>query len=134
MTSDRRQFRLLVAVLTALVCALALASSASARVLQASTAEHPWDQEWASWSCQNSSRFGEVSSPVAQGKAPRRRVLMHVIDAGDHGCVSNDAGIAVYKCRKCGHETDWTPFRTFTEAKRGVPCPDCNHITACVSP
>jgi hypothetical protein len=68
MTSDRRQYRLFTAVLTALVCALAMASSASARVLQASTAEHAWDQEWASWSCQNSSRFGEVSSPVAQGQ------------------------------------------------------------------
>jgi hypothetical protein len=44
-----------------------MASSASARVLQASTAEHTWNQEWASWSCQNSSRFEQVTSPVAEG-------------------------------------------------------------------
>lgn len=66
--------------------------------------------------------FGPVSRP----RRKPARVMMHVIDAGDHGCVSDDAGIAVYQCGKCGNKTDWTPFRTFTEAKRGLPCPDCN--------
>ncbi len=89
-----------------------------------------------------------MTSPAAEGKTPDdlfgftrqrkksagRRVLMHVIDAGDHGCVSDDAGIAVYKCGRCGHETDWTPFRTFTEAKRGIPCPKCNPTTPQASP
>lgn len=54
------------------------------------------------------------------------RVLMHVIDAGDSGCDDGHAGIALFRCGKCSHQTDWTGFRTITEAKRGIPCPKCN--------
>lgn len=54
------------------------------------------------------------------------RVLMHVLDAGDH-CGEHDGEvIAVMRCKKCGHETDWTVFRNVTEAKSGVPCPKRN--------
>lgn len=48
---------------------------------------------------------------------------MHVIDAGIR---EDGAEIAVFKCSRCGHETRWTEFRTITEAKRGLPCPNCN--------
>src|SRR4051794_27548376 len=69
MTASTRRLRhVLTAILAVSVCALAMASSASARVLQASTGEQPWNQEWASWSCQNSSRFDEVTSPANQGR------------------------------------------------------------------
>jgi polysaccharide lyase-like protein len=66
--STRRLRHLLTAFLAIAAASLALASSASARVLQASTAEHAWNQEWASWSCANSSRFSEVTSPANQGR------------------------------------------------------------------
>jgi hypothetical protein len=45
-----------------------MAASASAGVLQASGAERPWNQEWASWSCADASRVQEVTSPAAQGR------------------------------------------------------------------
>jgi hypothetical protein len=54
-------------VLSLLAVTLFVASGASAAVLQSSNAERPWDQEWASESCADSSRVQEVSSPVAQG-------------------------------------------------------------------
>jgi hypothetical protein len=47
---------------------MAIASSASAGVLQASGAERPWNQEWASWSCADASRVQEVTSPATQGR------------------------------------------------------------------
>jgi DNA-directed RNA polymerase subunit RPC12/RpoP len=71
----------------------------------------------------------DLFGPIFRPPRKAARVMMHVIDAGCapggdiHG---DDAGIAVYKCRKCGHETDWTKFRTTTEATRGLPCPKCN--------
>lgn len=56
---------------------------------------------------------------------------MGVMDAGEPGCR--------FRCRRCGHETDWIGVwsvkdgwertdqpLTLTEAKRGVPCPKCN--------
>lgn len=65
---------------------------------------------------------------------PRRkpRVMMHVVDAGcaPGGDLHGDHdGIAVFECRKCGHKTDWLGFRTVTEAKAGLPCPNCNPPT-----
>ena len=55
--------------------------------------------------------------------------MMHVCDASDSVCCTSDsdAGAARFSCAVCGHETDWMPVRTTTEAKRGIPCPDCNH-------
>ena len=43
-------------------------SAASAGIIQTSDAEHPWNQEWASWSCADASRVQEVSSPAVQGR------------------------------------------------------------------
>jgi hypothetical protein len=65
---------------------------------------------------------------------PRRkaRVMMHVIDAGCAPCADMDGDdplIVILECGKCGHKTDWLPFRTITEAKRGAPCPNCNPVS-----
>ena len=49
------------------------------------------------------------------------RVMMHVCDAGD--------GVAQYECRRCGAVSEWPPFTTISEVKRGIPCPDCNTPT-----
>ena len=59
-------------------------------------------------------------------KKPRKKPqnLMHVIDAGP--AEFGDGCIAVFKCNRCGHETDWMNAGTVTAAKRGIPCPDCN--------
>lgn len=61
---------------------------------------------------------------------PRRkpRVLMHVWDAGPNpnSLDEDGGGIAIFECSKCKHQTDWLSFRTFTEAKRGIPCERCN--------
>lgn len=58
-------------------------------------------------------------------KPPRRkrRVMMHVSDAGEQdgrGCIVR------YKCSRCPYETDWVEERTVTEARAGKPCPRCN--------
>src|SRR5919199_5906471 len=63
--STRHMFATLATVVAA---TLLSAVPASAGVLQTATAERPWNQEWASWSCADSSRFAEVTSPVAHGQ------------------------------------------------------------------
>ena len=68
--------------------------------------------------------FPETIPQPAKRRPPR--VLMHVVDAGDN-CGEHDGEvIAVMRCKKCGHETDWTAFKNATEAKKGIPCPKCN--------
>lgn len=64
-------------------------------------------------------RLFEIRRP----RRPRRmrRVMMHVIDAGG----DEDGDFARFECRRCGL-TDWIAYRTVSEAKRGVPCPECN--------
>lgn len=56
--------------------------------------------------------------PCTKPPRAKPRVLMHVIDAGDQ--------IAKFKCASCGAESEWLPFSTITEAKRGIPCEACN--------
>lgn len=85
-TSDRRLQNLLTATLAILISSLAMASSASARVLQASTAERPWNEEWASWSCQNSSRFAEVASPSIQGRKAYKLTVQDGDDSWGERC------------------------------------------------
>lgn len=71
---------------------------------------------------------GVVAGVVAEPPKPRakRRVLCHVIDAGDTGgCEGHEADVR-FKCQKCGHETDWIRMPTASAAKRGIPCPNCN--------
>ncbi len=46
---------------------------------------------------------------------------MHVADAGQ-GCIQ-------FVCPHCGHDTGWLKDEhTFTENKRGLPCPKCNQM------
>ena len=45
----------------------AVATSAQARLMWTANAELPWNQEWANYSCQDSSRVKETGSVVAQG-------------------------------------------------------------------
>lgn len=63
--------------------------------------------------------------PSARATTPsaRPRVLMHVSDAGER---EDGQQICVMTCRRCGAETDWLPFATISEAKRGIPCESCN--------
>lgn len=64
-----------------------------------------------------------------------RQWLMHVFDAGDGPCCCDETPISVrYECQRCGHQTEWTGARTVTEAKRGVPCPECNAATDMMGP
>lgn len=55
----------------------------------------------------------------------RRRVLMHMIDAGN---IEGEAA-ARFTCRKCHYETGWMPCSR-TETWRGIPCPNCNEGAA----
>lgn len=57
--------------------------------------------------------------------APRSRpgVLMHVSDAGER---EDGQHICVMTCRRCGAKSDWLPFATIAEARRGIPCKACN--------
>ena len=66
--------------------ALIQVSAASASVLWSSNAERPWDQEWASYSCQDASRVAEVTSPVAQGKRAYEITLKDGDDAYGERC------------------------------------------------
>ena len=49
----------------------------------------------------------------------RPRVLMGLEDAGFHDVLGD---CAMWKCRRCGHKTDWMPAPT----KAKPPCPQCN--------
>lgn len=71
--------------------------------------------------------FGEVKPYHRMPQ--KRRVLMHVFDAGDcHTGAADDLGkpMCRMKCSHCGTETDWLVFDTVSEAKRGIPCERCN--------
>jgi hypothetical protein len=63
--------------------------------------------------------FPETKPPRA-----RHRVLMHVSDARGDG--PPDDVWCQMTCVRCAAETDWLLFRSVTESKRGIPCPDCN--------
>jgi hypothetical protein len=67
-----------------------MASSASAGVLQSAGAEHPWNQEWASWSCADSSRFQEVSSPSNQGQKAYKLTVQDGDNAWGERCELGD--------------------------------------------
>lgn len=61
--------------------------------------------------------------PAAPRAKPRK--LMHVIDAGPGECDAAKYDMVRFWCQRCGLETDWQEVLR-TEAKRGVPCPNCN--------
>jgi hypothetical protein len=57
------------------------------------------------------------------------RILMHVTDAGQVHCGrEEDLGkpLCRMRCTRCAAESEWLVFDTVTEAKRGIPCPNCN--------
>jgi hypothetical protein len=61
--------RILLTLLLAIAAAASLATgTASARVLQTADAERPFDQDWASSSCETESRVKQVTSPSTQGR------------------------------------------------------------------
>jgi len=55
----------------------------------------------------------------------KARKLMHVVDAGISD-FKGECHIALFKCPRCGYESQWMCVDTITEAKRGKPCPECN--------
>src|SRR3954470_8490173 len=63
----RSTLRSLTGLVAALAATLVPASAASASVEWSATAEKPWNQEWANYSCQDGSRVQQVTSPAAQG-------------------------------------------------------------------
>lgn len=64
-------------------------------------------------------------------EAPRspRKILMHVVDAGDSGC-HGGGDLVRLECKTCGHDSGWCSMSangwTLTKTKRGIPCPECN--------
>ncbi len=50
---------------------------------------------------------------------------MHVYDAGGGDC-TYPAFIAVFMCHRCGYQSDWLEIANVKEARRGLPCPQCN--------
>lgn len=54
--------------------------------------------------------------------APRLK-RAHLIDAGtgDHGGM-----VALFRCARCGWESDWRAISNTTEGKRGMACEPCN--------
>lgn len=66
--------------------------------------------------------------PVPAKPRQKRRVMMHVADAGNWGWHTPWGGKCIrFECSKCGHDTDWIDDNlSVTENKRGMPCPICN--------
>lgn len=64
-------------------------------------------------------------------KPPRSkpRKLMHVSDASPDGCFGDGLATVRMSCARCGHESDWISL-SVTEAKRGIPCPQCSGASA----
>ncbi len=61
------------------------------------------------------------------GSLPRRprRVLLRVVDAGDHGCVTSFRYFVHLVCPRCGHDAEWWEFSTKRESLT-QPCPKCS--------
>lgn len=62
--------------------------------------------------------------PGTKPPRARPRVLMHIADStwSEH----DDKPMCNMTCTRCGKESGWLVFDTVTEAKRGIPCEDCN--------
>jgi len=67
--------------------------------------------------------FPETKPPRAK---PQK--LMHVTDAGDHGCVYEPGNTLVVfcECAHCGYKSGWFEAKNVSTSKRGYPCPKCN--------
>ncbi len=69
------------------------------------------------------------------GEKPRANRVrrMHMIDVGDcHTGRAEDLGkpLARFQCKRCDTETDWLVCENATEVERGIPCENCNEVTA----
>jgi hypothetical protein len=51
-----------------------------------------------------------------------RRVLMHIVDAGEF---PDGKRAGSFLCRRCQHATGWI-YATLAELRRGMACPKCN--------
>lgn len=67
-----------------------------------------------------------TSSLFEMGRV-KRRVLMHVSDAGN---APSGAMIVHFRCPRCRHDAGWHVVASVTEGKRGLPCPHCNSADA----
>lgn len=47
---------------------------------------------------------------------------MHGTDFGYDGNIT----LGHMVCGKCGHDANWMMFANDSDARRGVPCPNCN--------
>jgi len=71
-----------------------------------------------------------VMLEIAPPKVRAVRVWrMHAIDLGHNPCVG-PSYMALYKCNFCGTRSEWKTASTYTEIRRGIPCPKCNNLKA----
>ena len=77
----------------------------------------------------NQSLFSQEDLPRPPRQKPRR--LMHVSDVAGNGCDDLE-GLEVkvtFYCPQCKFESDWLICDNATEAKCGMPCPQCNDLS-----
>ncbi len=61
--------------------------------------------------------------PAPPRSTPRK--LMHVRDAGP----GQEGLVVQFRCDRCGHHSEWLDGFKVSDAKRGIPCPQCNSST-----
>lgn len=63
-------------------------------------------------------------------KRPRRapRILAHLTDCGDHGCVCQPGMrmVALFTCPRCQWESRWIEMPGVTACRKGIACEPCN--------
>jgi hypothetical protein len=118
---------LLTATFAVLATTLVLASGASAGVLQSSGAEKSWNQEWASWSCADKSRFQEVQAPAAEGQKAYKLTVQDGDDAWGERCELGDGnpGRTGYPLFHEGDER-WISFQVYLPDNYPIDTPDWN--------
>jgi DNA-directed RNA polymerase subunit RPC12/RpoP len=50
---------------------------------------------------------------------------MHFCDVGTGDCIGEDI-LVIFKCSRCGHQSEWMVINSVSDVKRGLPCPICN--------
>lgn len=63
-------------------------------------------------------------------KRPYRtpRILAHLTDCGDHGCVYQPGMrmVALFTCPRCQWESGWLEMPSVTACRKGIACELCN--------
>jgi hypothetical protein len=61
-------------------------------------------------------------------EAAAPRILAHLTDCGDHGCVYQPdmRMVALFTCPRCQWESRWIEMPSVTACRNGVPCEPCN--------